>query len=111
MGSRPRPAWPAFFATPARASSKRFRNHGIRLPLLVSLTALSGMQRKSWIAIGGRNRAVGQALPLASRQAGMPALQSRTRLVVQTPATPSLVAEADTPTSTEQKSAIKRKLG
>src|SRR6266403_5701380 len=80
MGSRPRPAWPAFFATPARASSKRFRNHGIRLPLLVSLTALSVMQRKSWIATGGR--AVGQALPLASRQAGMPALQIRTRLVV-----------------------------
>jgi hypothetical protein len=43
---------------------------------LVSLTALSGMQRKSWIATGGRNHTVGQALPLASQQAGMPALQS-----------------------------------
>src|SRR4029079_391591 len=107
MGSPPRPAWPAFFATPARVSSKRFRNHGILVPLLVSLTALSGMQRKSWIATGGR--AVGQALPLASRQAGMPALQIRTRLVVAGVSAATPPRAGDIPGSAEKKSATKRK--
>src|SRR6478672_2100342 len=110
MGSRPRPAWPAFFATPARVSSKRFRNHGILLPLLVSLTALSGMQRKSWIRDRWKKSYCRQALPLASRQAGMPALQIRTRLVVTAVSAPRPAHADDTLGSAEKKSATKRKL-
>src|SRR4026208_2102870 len=94
MGSRPRPAWPAFFPTPARVSSKRFRNHGIRLPLLVSLTALSGMQRKSWIAICGR-KSYCRASPPACQPAGRNAcLQIRTRLVVAPCRLPDLPMQA-----------------